>query len=238
MNQEQNVLQLNEFILQSESDGRNFPLKVESNVILSDDRHEIHQPHNGVGYLLHCGWASRKLVAAWPKHHADFGSYLYFAAIASAITVNFRYHDIRPYPMELPGLTSVAIDLMKIPYGDGTIESVSCLHVLEHVGLGRYGDVVDSMGDVKAARELARILASDGHLIFVVPVNKQSGVVFNAHRQYRYEEVQEVLFPKLRLLEFSLITARGEFVENADPLQIVDNSGNVEDTGCFWFKKP
>jgi hypothetical protein len=229
--------QFEEFIRQSQADGRGFPIKVEGNNILTDDTTDVHQPHNGFGYLMHCGWAARKLATIRPYRHADFGSYLYFAAIASAITGQFVYHDIRPYPMAMPGLRSRDADLTKLDYDDGSWKSVSCLHVLEHVGLGRYGDQVDSLGDVKAARELARVLSRGGHLIFVAPVNEEPGVVWNAHRQYSYEQVLSQLFPGLHLLEFSLITPKDVFIPG-DPNKIVKKLGNVEDTGCFWFEKP
>jgi SAM-dependent methyltransferase len=228
---------LDKFLQQSAHDGRNFPLKAEGNVILGDDSPDVHQPHNGFGYLMHCGWAARKLASAQPWCHADFGSYLYFAAIASAIVAEFKYHDIRPYNMPLQGLTSISADLTKLPYEDEALESVSCLHVLEHVGLGRYGDQVDSMGDVKAARELARVLAPGGYLIFVVPVNRRAGVVWNAHRHYTYAQVLDELFPDLILREFTLVTQL-DVIVSADPDNIVENPGNVEDTGCFWFQKP
>lgn len=230
-------LKLDTFLRQSENDGRNFKLKIEGNVILGDDDPGIHLPHNGFGYLMHCGWAARKIAESRPVKHVDFGSYLYFASVASALTPHFHYHDIRPYPMPLPGLVSTSADLMATPYGGGMLESVSCLHVLEHVGLGRYGDQVDSMGDVKAARELSRIISPGGKLIFVIPVNQQPGVVWNAHRQYTYEQVLSELFPKLHLLEFTLITQK-DVIVNADPRKIVSHPGNVEDTGCFWFEKP
>lgn len=241
MNLTQLDAQFEEFMKQSAADGRNFPLKAEGNNILTDDSPDVHQPHNGFGYLMHCGWAARKLVDSFEAgeafHHDDFGSYLYFAAIASAIVGTFKYHDIRPYEMPLSNLFSVKTDITKIPHKDGGIESASCLHVLEHIGLGRYGDKIDSLGDVKAARELTRILDSYGHLIFAVPVNKIPGVVFNAHRQYTFDQVTKELFPTLELLEFTLITQK-DVIVNADPNQIIEHPGNVEDTGCFYFRKP
>lgn len=238
MNGHEAQLKLDEFLRQSQADGRNFRLKDEGNVILGDDAPGGHVPHNGFGYLMHCGWAARKLAERYPVgHHVDFGSYLYFAAIASALTIRFVYHDLRPYPMLLPGLFSLPANLTELSYEDYSLESVSCLHVLEHIGLGRYGDKIDSLGDVKAARELTRILYPGGKLIFVVPVNQQSGVVWNAHRQYTYDQVLGELFPKLHLLEFTLVNQR-EVLLNADPRGIVSHPGNVEDTGCFLFERP
>jgi hypothetical protein len=62
------------------------------------------------------------------------------------------------------------------------------MHVVEHVGLGRYGDPVDAEGDRKAMRELGRVVAPGGNLLFVVPVGRER-VAFNAHRVYAWETV-------------------------------------------------
>jgi hypothetical protein len=41
------------------------------------------------------------------------------------------------------------------------------MHVVEHVGLGRYGDLMDPDGDLKAMRELRRVACYDqGREIF------------------------------------------------------------------------
>ena len=43
------------------------------------------------------------------------------------------------------------------------------MHTLEHIGLGRYGDKVDPMGDIRAMNELARVTAPGGNLLIAVP---------------------------------------------------------------------
>jgi hypothetical protein len=64
------------------------------------------------------------------------------------------------------------------------------MHVVEHVGLGSYGDSLDPNGDLKAMSELKRVLSINGNLLFVVPVGKPR-VMFNAHRIYSYEQIIE-----------------------------------------------
>jgi len=107
------------------------------------------------------------------------------------------------------------------------------MHVVEHVGLGRYGDPLDPEGDLKAMAELRRVLEPGGNLLFVVPVG-QPRVMFNAHRIYAYEQVMEA-FGDLLLQEFSLIPDSGppriEIV--ADPTQVANMHYGC---GCFWFK--
>ena len=77
------------------------------------------------------------------------------------------------------------------------------MHVVEHVGLGRYGDPLDPDGDLKAMAELQRVLAAGGSLLFVVPVGKPK-IMFNAHRIYSYEQILSY-FNELELKQFALI---------------------------------
>jgi hypothetical protein len=110
------------------------------------------------------------------------------------------------------------------------------LHVIEHVGLGRYGDLLDPGGDRQAIKELKRVLAPGGSLLFVGPVGRRR-IAFNAHRIYSYEDVCE-RFGDLQLVEFSLVPDRGSdggLIQHASPAQA---NGQEYGCGCFWFRKP
>ena len=116
---------------------------------------------------------------------------------------------------------------------DRSVQSISCMHTVEHIGLGRYGDPLDPLGDRKAAAELARVLAPGGSLLFVVPVGAPQ-IMFNAHRIYSYEQVLE-LFPSLTLREFALIPEHGEdggLIRHADPALVASQGYGC---GCFHF---
>jgi hypothetical protein len=197
------------------------------------DESEVQVTYNH-RYLLHVGWASRVLAATLPAEHIDIGSCSYFVTIASAF-LNFRSYDIRPMDIPLPGMQTGVADLVRLPFEDGRIKSLSCMHALEHVGLGRYGDPIDPYGDIKGARELSRVLAEDGNLLVVLPIG-QPKIAFNAHRIYSFQYVTDVLFAGLILNEFSFIPTDEpyRFIRNADPAITADE---VEGAGCFWFTK-
>jgi SAM-dependent methyltransferase len=185
-------------------------------------------------YLLHTAWAARKVAQSHPEIHTDISSSLYFCSIVSAF-VPIEFYDYRPADLHLDGLHSRAADLLTLPFSDGSIKSLSCMHVVEHVGLGRYGDPLDSEGDLKAIAELKRVLAKDGNLLFVVPLG-QRRVMFNAHRIYSYDQILEY-FSNLTLVEFSLIPDSGQ-----EGGLVINASKALADTqsygcGCFWFKK-
>lgn len=185
-------------------------------------------------YVYHTSWAARKVKEIDPEFHTDISSSLYFSGIVSAF-VPVKFYDYRPAQLKLSGLESNAGDLMKLAFADNSTRSLSCMHTVEHVGLGRYGDTIDPDGDLKAAKELSRVLAPGGSLIFVVPVGKPK-IEFNAHRIYSYEQVLN-LFPDLKLVEFSLVTdtvEQGDFIENANPKLVESQNYGC---GCFLFTK-
>jgi hypothetical protein len=109
------------------------------------------------------------------------------------------------------------------------------MHTVEHIGLGRYGDPLDPDGDLKAIKELIRVLAIGGNLLFVVPVGK-SRVIYNAHRIYSYNQICEY-FRDLKLIEFMLIPDNA--VENGIIYTASRDAVASQDygCGCFWFQK-
>lgn len=185
-------------------------------------------------YIYHPAWAARMLAKYHPERHVDISSTLSFCTMVSAF-VPVDFYDFRPAPLVLPGLSSGAADLMALPFDTGSIESLSCMHVIEHIGLGRYGDPVDVDGDKKAGRELSRVLASGGHLIVVMPVGRPR-IQFNAHRIYSFEQVLG-LFPELTLLEHALIpdgAAETGLIPNpASDLIMAQSYG----CGCYVFTR-
>jgi len=185
-------------------------------------------------YIYHPAWAARIISKTKPAEHTDISSTLVFCSILSAF-VPVRFFDFRPADLRLDNLLSATADLLNLPFRDDSIQSLSCMHVVEHIGLGRYGDPLDPDGDVKAMRELRRVLAPGGSLLIVVPVGIPR-ICFNAHRIYRFQQVCEA-FSGLKLREFSLIPddpAFGGLIYNATE-EVVDCQHYG--CGCFWFLK-
>ena len=182
-------------------------------------------------YTYHPAWAARILAKTKPAEHTDISSILSFSTIVSAF-VPVTFYDYRPADLSLSNFKSDFADLKNLPFSDNSIESLSCMHTIEHIGLGRYGDELDVDGDLKAIKEIKRVLKSGGQLLFVTPVGKPR-VEFNAHRIYSFKQILEYFEP-LELLEFSLIPDSGGLITNADPALVNDQQYAC---GCFWFKK-
>jgi ubiquinone/menaquinone biosynthesis C-methylase UbiE len=135
----------------------------------------------------------------------------------------------------MSNLSSSTADLTKLPFESESIESLSCMHVIEHIGLGRYNDTIDIDGDKKAALELTRVLEVNGRLIVAIPVGRPR-IQFNAHRIYSHEQVQE-MFSGLTLVEYALVpdgTADEGLIMNPDSELI--NAQNYG-CGCYVFAK-
>lgn len=168
-------------------------------------------------YIFLGAWAARRVVAFAPTQHTDIGSQVSFATVLSA-AVPIRFIEFRKVPIDISGFESMAGDLLRLPLPANSVTSLSCLHVIEHVGLGRYGDPLDSAGTAKAAGELARVLAPGGQLLVGLPQGR-SRICFNAHRVHNSHQVLE-MFAGLRLIEFSGVDDAGIFRENSDPTKL------------------
>ncbi len=182
-------------------------------------------------YTYHPAWAARILAQTKPEFHVDISSILSFSTIVSAF-VPVKFYDYRPADLKLSNLESGSVDLNKLPFETDSIPSLSCMHTIEHIGLGRYGDKIDPAADLKSIEELKRVVKPGGDILFVTPVGKPR-IEFNAHRIYSFEQIVEYFSP-LILKEFSLIPDAGGLIQNADPKLVKEQHYGC---GCFWFKK-
>ncbi|GAC1424957.1 MAG: hypothetical protein NVS1B13_13750 [Flavisolibacter sp.] len=182
-------------------------------------------------YIYHPAWGARILSKTQPIEHVDISSILSFSTVISAF-IPVKFYDYRPANVYLSNFCSGFADLKSLSFSDNTIPSLSCMHTIEHIGLGRYGDELDAKGDIKAIEELKRVLKVGGNLLFATPVGKPN-IEYNAHRIYSFEQIIAYFSP-LTLEEFSLIPDAGGIIQNADPKLVAEQKFGC---GCFWFKK-
>lgn len=150
-------------------------------------------------YFFQDSWAAKKIFELKPSHHYDVGSSVKTLGILSQF-VPITMVDIRPFELELENLFFKKGSILNLPFEDNSIETLSSLCVVEHIGLGRYGDEVDPEGSEKAISELKRVLIVGGALLFSVPVFTHNKVYFNAHRAFTRDYVLE-LFKGFDLIE-------------------------------------
>lgn len=134
-----------------------------------------------------------QLVARWihdatPTRHVDVGSRIDGFIGSLSVFREVEVIDIRPQPEAVHHVKFHQLDLMEeLPDAwIGATDSLSCLHTIEHFGLGRYGDSIDPSGHIKGLEQLKRMVAPGGMLYLSTPIGPQR-VEFNAHRIFAPE---------------------------------------------------
>ncbi len=117
-----------------------------------------------------------------PKRHVDIGSRIdgFVAHVASFREIEVV--DVRPLDNSVhKNIKYRQADLM-YPQDLGEIDSLSCLHVIEHFGLGRYTDNIDVNGHIKGITNLVKLVSLGGRLYISFPISHREEVHYNAHR--------------------------------------------------------
>jgi Caenorhabditis protein of unknown function, DUF268 len=187
-----------------------------------------------LNYFYQDTWAAGKILAARPMVHVDLGSTALLVGILARWTRVISV-DVRPLSVELDGLVSCAGTGVALPFRDRSIRSLSSLCVLEHIGLGRYGDPLDPQGTEKTAAELQRILAPGGDLYVSVPIEREDRVYFNAHRAFSMTTVAKVL-SELDLEDTVLV--QGHVKVPPREIDSLDFDRQMGVFGLFHFRRP
>lgn len=178
-------------------------------------------------------WAARKIYDRRPAAHVDVGSQIGGFVSHLLTFMEVTCIDVRPMQDSVWGLRFVQDDATEMRrFADGSVDSLSSLHAIEHFGLGRYGDPVDPDGHRKALRSFARVLSPGGRLYLGVPIGRER-VEFNACRVLAPATVLEAV--GLPLLSFSAVDDEGNFHEAARP---DDFRASHMACGLFEFTKP
>lgn len=182
-------------------------------------------------YFYANAWASRLIRETNPLSHLDIGSQTQWVSVLSSF-IPVIYLDFRPLQTHLPGLSNMAGDILNLPFANETVRSLSSIHVIEHIGLGRYGDPIQPEGTRRALLEIQRVLKNKANLFIAIPIGKP-GVFFDAHR------VLDPQFPvqtlsKCQLLQFSGVDDEGNFHQDSE----FEHFSNLEyGCGMYWFVK-
>jgi hypothetical protein len=118
-------------------------------------------------------------------------------------------------------------------------DSISCLHALEHFGLGRYGDKIDFNGYLDGFNNIIKFLKLDGILYLSIPIGSPQRIDFNGQRVFAINTILEMAKNNFELLTFSYVDDKGNLHKN-----ITLNSNNISNScncyygcGIFEFRK-
>ena len=108
--------------------------------------------------------------------------------------------------------------------------SISSLHVVEHVGLGRYGDKVDPVGHIKAINNLSLLLRTNGLLYLSFPIGQISRVEFNAHRVISLADSKRFFDQAgLSIIDFA-------YVDDVGHLNFQESLGDIDFLNSYGLK--
>lgn len=180
---------------------------------------------------------ARKIFEANPVKHVDIGSRVdgFVAHVASYREI--EVFDIRPITTTIPGVRFKQANLM-MPTEEmaSYCDSLSCLHALEHFGLGRYGDPIDPNGFERGFVNMVGLLREDGVFYLSVPIGIER-VEFNANRVFDPRTIVNLAMNNfLQLSELTVIRQGGRVeVIVPDELQLINLASQHYALGIFTF---
>ena len=159
---------------------------------------------------------AKRIFLDKPQSHLDVGSRIDgFIAHLLSFEQKVILGDVRPLEIDDPNIEFVQLDISLPESGSfgKQYRSISSLHVIEHIGLGRYGDSIDPLGHFKAVQYLSSLLAPSGLLYLSFPISKISRIEYNAHRVISLAESVEIFNQnKLVVTDFAYVNDCGDLV--------------------------
>lgn len=180
-----------------------------------------------------------------PRRHIDVGSRVdgFIAHVASFRMIEVV--DVRPIDRPIPNVIFRRADMTSADLGEltGCCDSLSCLHAIEHFGLGRYGDQLHPQGYIPGIRNLSRMLERGGVLYLSCPVGVER-VEYNSHRILDPSRICSAAREcGLELENFAWIDPSGYHESKGDPKATLEELGRLDHSlgnyslGIFSFRR-
>ncbi len=168
-------------------------------------------------------YVANQIFSRNPINHIDIGSRIDGFIAHLAVFRKIKIIDIRPVDLGLTSVEFIQADICSENFKMDNAISVSCLHTIEHFGLGRYGDPIGFKLWEVGISNIWNIVDNSGILYLSFPVGKQR-IVFNAHRIFKPSTVLNNL-KNSKILSFVYIDDEGKFNETV--LTNCDDIDNV-----------
>jgi SAM-dependent methyltransferase len=195
------------------------------------------QSGNAKGHYFHQDlWVAQCIYDRNPEKHVDIGSRVdgFVAHVAAFRPI--EVFDIRPLNSNSRNITFKQADLLALDDRmENYCDSLSCLHAIEHFGLGRYGDSIDFEGHIKGLASLYKILKSGGLLYLSCPIGPQR-IEFNAHRVFSILHILNIIEGKFKLNNFSFVDDNGDLHVHAPLTEEVVRRNCSCTYGCGIFE--
>lgn len=175
-------------------------------------------------------YVAQKIFQNKPEKHLDIGSRTdgFVAHVASFREIDVI--DIRDLKNTIPQINFIKADFsIENPGFDDYCDSISCLHAIEHFGLGRYGDMVDADGYMKGLNNIYRTLKRGGKFYFSTPIGPQR-IEFNAHRVFSVRHLLELFRGKYEIDSFSYVDDKGDLHHDVSLFE-----QEIDDNFSCWY---
>tara|TARA_B100000963_G_scaffold8671_1_gene6756 strand:- start:27213 stop:27989 length:777 start_codon:yes stop_codon:yes gene_type:complete len=186
-------------------------------------------------YFIQDLFVSQLIFENSPKNILDIGSRIdgFVAHVSTFREIDVL--DIRPLEGKIKNINFKKHDLMnEISSLEKKYECVTCLHALEHFGLGRYGDPIDPKGHLKGIKNIHKILSKNGTCYLSFPLGRNR-VEFNAHRVFSIKYIKPILESFFTIESFSYISDDGSLFENVNIENGKETNFNCN-YGCSIFE--
>lgn len=204
--------------------------------VITADRHD--QAGQASGHYFHQDlYVAREVFRRAPTKHIDVGSSIYGLVSHIASYRELTVLDVRPVDSHIPGIRFVQQDVMNLGSEfKGFADSVSCLHAIEHFGLGRYGDPVDFDGWMRGLDGLNSLLQPGGTLYLSAPTGANQRIEFNAHRVFSLPYLRDVLGESFAIDKLAFVTDDGNLQQDVDPWGPQASRSFDSEYGCsIWI---
>ena len=168
-----------------------------------------------------------------PVKHLDIGSRIDGFVAHVAAFREIEVLDIRKLnPIVHSNIKFKQKDLMQNFSESLAYDSISCLHALEHFGLGRYNDPIRPDGHLMGYENIIKLLQINGLLYISFPIGVKK-VIFNQRRVFHYKEIL-MWSNQVRIERFDYVDDEGNLILDTD----IDNAKNVNyGCGIYTLKK-
>jgi hypothetical protein len=210
--------------------------KIDKNCMMLSDYKSLAGTANG-HYFHQDLLVSSYIFKAKPKRHIDIGSRIDGFVLAVASFREIEVIDIRDLKKsEHKNIKFRKEDFINSNLNEQT-DSVSCLHAIEHFGLGRYGDTIDCDGHIKGINNLVQILKNGGILYISFPIGGRDQVFFNAHRIFHPKSILEIqsIAKNMKLIRFDWVDDLGNLHKKTSIKNVPKNL--TYGCGIYTFKK-
>ncbi len=174
-----------------------------------------------------------------PQKHVDVGSRIDGFVAHLACFREVEVFDIRKLESKVRNIIFRQMDFTANNFNlINYCDSVSCLHAIEHFGLGRYGDKIDYYGYLKGLDNIYRLLKPNGKFYFSTPIGKQR-IEFDAHRVFSVGYLIQLFKDKYSIDSFSYVDDNGDMYpsQTLTPEQIENNFNCNYGCGIFEMTK-